>query len=503
MPKYTYLLVVWTAWISIPFISASTGASPKCVDLALGHCKCVEDSGLLLSCPFNEPDIVIYLASDFNVWIECHSANDAFNDILPSNQEKVMQAVTKVAFRNCPMPAGSSLSRILQGLGVHQVTSLELSTVNDRCNFSIQRQHLSSFRNLRELTIDGYLTPENQDDIFDDVGNITSLKFRNSNKFTERMLENLTEMISLCVENITTRANSIHFRMQKKIEFLRLWETQVNNISFSGIAAANLPSLGENELESEADDFHKDSGTIQAIELKGNRFSDFPKGLFAHSKKLRKFRLTENRVKMAKLPERFLADLPVMSDVRIQCGLSELTDNVFEHSSDIKFINLSDNDVQNLPPNLLATQFNLTHLDLSGNRIAALPDSFFDNTHNLNVLILSDNELENVSAQSVGHLKDLEELYLNDNNLHYIDFNLYTFFQLRRIDLSHNQLSVFPTCLDYFYNSVEVDLRYNNMTVVNMTDRIDTHWYANGVTFDLSHNNISGISFNVSPKSRT
>lgn len=79
------------------------------------------------------------------------------------------------------------------------------------------------------------------------------------------------------------------------------------------------------------------------------------------------------------------------------CNLTEIPDDVFAESSELRKISLAHNLLETLPINVFDHQANLEELDLSYNRLTILVDGIFNGTNVLRVLRLSHNRLSEIS----------------------------------------------------------------------------------------------------------
>lgn len=391
------MLLTWAVFS----VLVSVSALPRCP--AVSECRCITGGEFELQCPmYRTPEITIrFHGSEKDIPdldIECSTSNDTIYTGLPKLENVGM--VKRVKFDSCPMPAGGTpIIRILEQFGVQRMMSLTL-IARPEDDFYIVRQHLAGLKNLTNLTIRGFAPLENHEDFLDEVSNITSLDFRRNINFRPRMFEKLTELRFLELGEGIAHFDDGMFSNQKKLHTLNLWANRLQNLSketFRGIASDVELDLSNNQLTSLQPDVFHHLANMFVVNLNANNFTDLPDGLFARNKKLKEVSLMVNRVELTKLPQRFFADLPLLEKVSIRCDLGELPENIFDGSTRISTLILSNNKLQQLPPKLLATQVNLTELHLSENQIDSLDDQFFAKNANLAVLKLSNNKLRTIS----------------------------------------------------------------------------------------------------------
>merc|ERR1719414_2357403 len=108
-------------------------------------------------------------------------------------------------------------------------------------------------------------------------------------------------------------------------------------------------------------------------------------------------------------------------------------------------LNLSHNQLEMIPFQLLMTTTDLLHLDLANNELDALPPQL-RRLSNLQTLILSNNPLSHFQIRPLPALLDLRTLHLRNTQrtLANIPANLESLVHLADVDLSQNQLTKIP-----------------------------------------------------------
>lgn len=122
------------------------------------------------------------------------------------------------------------------------------------------------------------------------------------------------------------------------------------------------------------------------------------------------------------------------------CDSANLDFLPIQLNPEVKLINLSDNKIATI--DFLHNYNNLVSLDLSSNRVAKLGAGVFEYQRNLKYLNLSNNDLRNVSKDSLKGLRALVELDLSYNNLE--ELHKASFRELNSLSvlrLSNNQLT--------------------------------------------------------------
>lgn len=154
-----------------------------------------------------------------------------------------------------------------------------------------------------------------------------------------------------------------------------------------------------------------------------------------------------------------------------QNAISTIQPNVFEALGLLKELNLSSNNLTDLYSDMLSGLTTMEKLNLGHNNIASIENDTFMYLGQLRVLDLSHNDLSELLAFSFLGLQTLEKLNLQHNKLRYIEKG--TFLSLRCLqvlDLSHNSLTAIDT-LTYFSmpNLISLSFEGNKLQEVTLT----------------------------------
>ncbi|CAG0920958.1 unnamed protein product [Notodromas monacha] len=131
------------------------------------------------------------------------------------------------------------------------------------------------------------------------------------------------------------------------------------------------------------------------------------------------------------------------------------------HCQGLRYLNLSDNDLQSIPP-AIASLLALETLDVSKNCLAELPENI-KGCKQLRVLNASLNPLCSL-PDSVTQIASLEELYLNDTLLEYLPCEVGRMSRLRVLEVRDNHLAVLPKSLGRLPVLFRLDLGQNDFT---------------------------------------
>ena len=165
--------------------------------------------------------------------------------------------------------------------------------------------------------------------------------------------------------------------------------------------------------------------------------------------------------RLRELSEQDCRDLHGFEDLQLPSnGFKQLPVQFADLSSWLVQLNLASNRFSLLPAALLALQ-GLRGLDLSANQLEELPTAMSSSYPHLTRLDLGDNELSDASAVSLNGMKALESLVLRKNNFSVLQLS--NLLQLQTLDARDNSLSKFPS-FSNLPSLVDVTLRGNQIS---------------------------------------
>ncbi|XP_012413853.1 leucine-rich repeat-containing G-protein coupled receptor 5 isoform X2 [Trichechus manatus latirostris] len=131
--------------------------------------------------------------------------------------------------------------------------------------------------------------------------------------------------------------------------------------------------------------------------------------------------------------------------LRVDCsdlGLSELPSNLSVFTS---YLDLSMNNISQLPPNPLHNLRFLEELRLAGNSLTHIPKGAFAGLYSLKVLMLQNNQLRQVPTEALQNLRSLQSLRLDANHISYVPPSCFSgLHSLRHLWLDDNALTEIP-----------------------------------------------------------
>ncbi|XP_007111636.1 leucine-rich repeat-containing G-protein coupled receptor 5 isoform X1 [Physeter macrocephalus] len=131
--------------------------------------------------------------------------------------------------------------------------------------------------------------------------------------------------------------------------------------------------------------------------------------------------------------------------LRVDCsdmGLSELPSNLSVFTS---YLDLSMNNISQLPPNPLHGLRFLEELRLAGNALTYIPRGAFAGLYSLKVLMLQNNHLRQVPTEALQNLRSLQSLRLDANHISSVPPSCFSgLYSLRHLWLDDNALTEIP-----------------------------------------------------------
>ncbi|XP_030627099.1 carboxypeptidase N subunit 2 [Chanos chanos] len=159
-------------------------------------------------------------------------------------------------------------------------------------------------------------------------------------------------------------------------------------------------------------------------------------------------RVTLDRNNLSSLPANLLQNLSKLKLLDLKGNrLTHLPPGVFHHAPLLELI-LRDNLISEVHPDVVSHNTSLTRLDLSGNQLKQPPVALLQRLGHLESLDLRNNQLEELPPKALDSLPRLDALYLERNQLKALD--VFTFRgtpHLQQVFLGNNRLENLPAGL--------------------------------------------------------
>ena len=207
----------------------------------------------------------------------------------------------------------------------------------------------------------------------------------------------------------------------------------------------------------------------------------------------------------------------------LNCNLTELPSNIFDHLVWLQYVDLSKNQLtalhpktfchqpillalilrsnllSTLPTNILKVKEILLWLDLGSNQFTELHPDVFNHVSDLRLLMLDHNELHTLHSSTFQELTMLDTLYLHDNNLKEVPPEAFKGLNnLVRLDLSRNWLSALkPGQFNHLTALLELILNGNNLKAIP-SDAFDNAKQLLGL--ELENNELQSLDLQIIDK---
>uniref|UniRef100_A0A4W6EDE3 PH domain leucine-rich repeat-containing protein phosphatase 2 n=1 Tax=Lates calcarifer TaxID=8187 RepID=A0A4W6EDE3_LATCA len=224
--------------------------------------------------------------------------------------------------------------------------------------------------------------------------------------------------------------------------------------------------LSQNLLEY-LPDWVCDCRKIEMLDVTHNLLSELPSRCFLS---LRKLLAGNNRLQ--RVPD--LLDHVPLEALDLQHNkLTELPESLFYKALNLKYLNVSANTLESIPPSSQSEESlsTLQELYLTGNSLNENCGALLVGHQNLRVLHIAYNQLLSFPASKLSKLELLEELNLSGNKLKTIPSTVSSCKRLHTLIAHSNHINVFPEILSLPEIKL-VDLSCNELTEIQLPDSL-------------------------------
>ena len=420
----------------------------------------------------------------------------------------------------------------LGGLGVGVVESEAFLGVLDLLEIDVSHNHIGSEvdsgtfaveSSLRSLDVSDNDVDVISGDAFSLAGNASLVDLRLAGNrlavLPDRLFSNLSHLdyLDLSGNRLTSLSQSL-FGDLRSLKSLLLANNRISHMdptTFDALQLLDRLALENNQLTSLPASLFGSLSSLRTLTLQGNRLSAVQSDVFPTSpSSLLTLKLDRNRIanldqiEMSSLSSLMtltltanrLTTIPSASFVGLgNITFLDLSRNRISGSlrltsmnglTSLQTLNLSGNKIRYISPGTFGGS--LRYVDLSENDVESLGFSTFDGADDLTNLSLRKNGIRSISRGTFKRLLLLEDLDLSDNIIS--DINSGSFEDLpslRRVDLSKNDIS--SISIDVFVNTsqlLRVALDENRLSKIP-ADILGN--LSNLVNFSLSHNDIGKL----------
>lgn len=212
-----------------------------------------------------------------------------------------------------------------------------------------------------------------------------------------------------------------------------------------------------------------DSSKLEVLDLNHNCITELPIQLLS-SGSLRKLLVGWNRV--CRLAERLERSQLEVLDLQHNL-LTELPGNLFIKAQSLRYLNVSANYLENLPPASLSEDGSslLEELYVTNNNLTDKCVPLLTGHSHLRVLHLAYNLLQTFTASKLARLEQLEELDLSGNRLRSVPTTILSCQRLHTLAAHSNCINAFPEVLQ-LPDIKCVDLSCNELTEVSLPESL-------------------------------
>ncbi|XP_052021373.1 leucine-rich repeat-containing G-protein coupled receptor 5 isoform X2 [Apodemus sylvaticus] len=194
---------------------------------------------------------------------------------------------------------------------------------------------------------------------------------------------------------------------------------------------------------------------------------------------------------ISQLPASLLHRLRFLEELRLAGNsLTHIPKGAFTGLHSLKVLMLQNNQLRQVPEEALQNLRSLQSLRLDANRISYVPPSCFSGLHSLRHLWLDDNALTDVPVQAFRSLSALQAMTLALNKIHHIaDYAFGNLSSLVVLHLHNNRIhSLGKKCFDGLHSLETLDLNYNNLdefptAIKTLSNLKELHFYDNPIQF--------------------
>ncbi|KAL0869594.1 hypothetical protein ABMA27_005856 [Loxostege sticticalis] len=230
-----------------------------------------------------------------------------------------------------------------------------------------------------------------------------------------------------------------------------------------------------------------------SLDLSKNGIINLEKEAFNELTLLKQLNLSDNNIQ--ELPEKSL-QLSVVSENSLEVLdlsknlITSIGSNVFSNLANLKILFLHDNQIMTLKSDCFSILRHLTYLTLYNNRITSL-NTVLVSMGELKFLDISRNKINKLSGIDMIRLVSLTKLNMSQNAIETIEFNcLNQAFSLHTLDLSYNRLTTPFEKPILSYNS---NLTYLNLYSNNITSLGDSTFKSTKLNYlNIENNKITG-----------
>lgn len=301
--------------------------------------------------------------------------------------------------KTCPLPL-SSLADFMESMSLTP-SSLRSLKIKATKNTTMERRLMKGLGGL--LRIYTYGTVAFEEDIFEETKNVSWLALKsNQIRLHQNLFKPFNQLVTLELSQHDLQNFPLGlFKHLTSLRRLNMWQCKISNLTaevFEGLNGLEELDLSVNLLESLPSDLFLNIPKLKQLNLSANKFTSLPENLFTTTPELEMLRINDNNNNLPQLPDRFLSNLTMLTEVQIKkCNIELIPKTLMWESPGITNISFQGNSLKEIPEDLFKDQLNLVDLNLEKNKISIIHDGALQTLTNLKVLNLKYNMMTNIS----------------------------------------------------------------------------------------------------------
>lgn len=301
--------------------------------------------------------------------------------------------------KTCPLPP-SSFAEFMEKISLTP-SSLQHLNIKANKNATMGRSHLKGLGGLGRISI--YGTVDFEKDVFEETKNVSFLALKsNQIPLHQNLFEPFNQLRILELGRYELQNFPLGlFKHLTSLRRLSIWQCKISNLTaevFEGLNGLEELDISMNLFESLPSDLFLNTPKLKQLNLSANNFSSLPENLFTTTPELELLRLNDNNNILLQLPDRFLSNLTMLTEVQIKkCNIEYMPKTLMWESPGITNISFQGNSLKEIPEDLFKDQLNLLDLNLEKNKISSIQDGALQTLTNLKVLNLKYNMMTNIS----------------------------------------------------------------------------------------------------------
>ncbi|ERE88328.1 leucine-rich repeat-containing G-protein coupled receptor [Cricetulus griseus] len=194
---------------------------------------------------------------------------------------------------------------------------------------------------------------------------------------------------------------------------------------------------------------------------------------------------------ISQLPPSLLHSLRFLEELMLQNNqLRQVPSEALQNLQSLQSLRLDANHISYVPPSCFSGLHSLRHLWLDDNALTEVPVQAFRSLSALQAMTLALNKIHHIPDLAFGNLSSLVVLHLHNNRVHSLGKKCFEgLHSLETLDLNYNNLDEFPTAIKTLSNLKELGFHSNNIrsipekAFVGNPSLVTIHFYDNPIQF--------------------